>query len=97
MILIPAKGVTIITQGLELPHVPSTQQLAASFSNALPIMTDHLELMVSGNNAANDCPKKILSWDNACQLAIDSLDLKQKSIVDLPGRSLVSSPLLPHR
>jgi hypothetical protein len=58
MTLIPAKGVIIITQGLELPQVPSTQQLAASFSNALPIMAGHLELMVSGNNAVNIALKR---------------------------------------
>jgi hypothetical protein len=54
MILIPAKGVIIITQGLELPHVRSTQQPAASFKNATPIMAGHLKLMVSSNNAANN-------------------------------------------
>ena len=63
MILIPAKIITTITQGFELPHVPSAQQLAASFSNAHPIMAGHLELMVSGINAANNCPQKTLSWD----------------------------------
>jgi hypothetical protein len=65
MILIPPKIVAIITQGFELPHVPSTQQLAASFSNAPPIMAGHLKLMVSGNNAAEDCPQKILSREKA--------------------------------
>ncbi len=77
MILISAKGVTIIIQGLKLPHVRSTQQPAASFSNALPIMAGHLELMVSGNTAANNLPQKILSRDNAQQLAIILSDLKQ--------------------
>jgi hypothetical protein len=77
MILIPAKGVIIITQGLELPHVCSTQQPAASFSIAPPIMAGHLKLMVSGNNTANDCPQTILSWDNAQWLAIILSDLKQ--------------------
>jgi hypothetical protein len=76
MILISAKGVTIFTQGLELPHNPSTQQLAASFSNALPIMAGHLKLMVRGNSANNNHPQKILSRDNAQQLAIISSDLK---------------------
>jgi hypothetical protein len=42
MILIPAKIRRVITQGFELPHVPSTQQLAASFSNAPPIMAGTL-------------------------------------------------------
>jgi hypothetical protein len=70
MILIPAKVVMIITQGFELPHVSSAQQLAASFSNAPPIMAGHLKLMVSSNNAANDCPQKILSQDKAQHLAI---------------------------
>jgi hypothetical protein len=65
MILIPATIVTIITQGFELPAVPSAQQLVASFSNALPIMAGHLKLMVSGNNAARDCPQKILSQEKA--------------------------------
>jgi hypothetical protein len=65
MILIPGKIVTIITQGSELPHVRFPQQQAASFSNALPIMADHLELMVSGIKAAKDHPQKFLSWDKA--------------------------------
>jgi hypothetical protein len=78
MILIPAKGVIIITQGLELPPVCSTEQPAASFINALLIMASRLKLMVSGNNAANDCPQKILSWDNAQGLAIILSDLKRK-------------------
>ncbi len=77
MTLIPTKGIIIIMHGLELPHVPSTQQLAASFSNAPPIMAGHLKLMVSSNNAANNCPQKILSRDNAQQLAIILSDLKQ--------------------
>jgi hypothetical protein len=78
MILIPAKGVIIITQGIELPHVHSTQQPVASFSNASPIMAGHLELMVSSNNTADNSPQKILSWDNAQWLAIIFLsDLKQ--------------------
>jgi hypothetical protein len=38
IILIPAKIVTIITQGSELPHDRSPQQQAASFSNTPPIM-----------------------------------------------------------
>jgi hypothetical protein len=77
MILIPAKGVIIITQGLELPHVLSTQQLAASFSNDPPTMTGLFKLMMSSNNAAKDCPQKILLWDNARWLAIISSDLKR--------------------
>ncbi len=70
MILIPAKIVTIITQGFELPLVPFTQKLAASFSNAPPIMAGHLKLMVSNNNVAKDSTQKILSWDKARCLAI---------------------------
>jgi hypothetical protein len=70
MMLIPAKGVIIITQVLELPHVCPTQQPGASFKNALPIMAGPLILMVSGNNAANNCPQNILSWDKAQGLAI---------------------------
>ena len=77
MILIPAKGVIIITQGIELPHVPSAQQLVGSFSVAPPIMAGHLELMVSGINTANNCPQKTLSWDKAQRLAIILSDLKQ--------------------
>jgi hypothetical protein len=65
IILIPAKIVTIITQGSELPHVQSPQQQAASFSNALPIMVGHIKLMVSGINAAKDFPQKFLSWHKA--------------------------------
>jgi hypothetical protein len=42
MILIPAKMVMIITQGFELSHIPSAQQLAASFSNTPPIMAARL-------------------------------------------------------
>jgi hypothetical protein len=61
IILIPAKIVTIITLGFELHNVPSAQQQTASFSNAPLIMAGHLELMVSGINAAKDCPQKILS------------------------------------
>jgi hypothetical protein len=70
MILIPTKIVTIVAQGFELPHVPSAQQLGASFSNAPPTMAGHLKLMVRGINAAKDCPQKILSWDKAQRLAI---------------------------
>jgi hypothetical protein len=70
MILIPAKIVTIITPGFELPHAHSTQKLAASFSNAPTIMAGHLKLMVSGNNTAKDCPQKNLSWEKAQGLAI---------------------------
>jgi hypothetical protein len=65
MMLIPAKGVIIITQCLEMPHVRSSQQPMASFDNALPIMAGRLILMVSGNNTANNCPQNILSQDNA--------------------------------
>jgi hypothetical protein len=65
LILIPAKIVAIITHGFELPHVPFAQQLAASFSYTLQIMAGHLKLMVSGINAANNCPQKILSQDKA--------------------------------
>jgi hypothetical protein len=50
--------------------VPSAQQLAASFINAPPIMAGHLELMVSGNNSAKNCPQKILSGEKAQHLAI---------------------------
>jgi hypothetical protein len=77
MILIPAKIVTIVTQGSELPHVWSPQQQAASFSNALPIMAGHLELMVSGINAAEDHPQKFLSWDKAQCSPIILSDLRQ--------------------
>jgi hypothetical protein len=77
MILIPADIVTIITQGFELPHDPSAQQMAASFSNPPPIMAGHLKLMESGINAAEDCPQKILSRDKARHLAIILSDLKR--------------------
>jgi hypothetical protein len=69
-------------QGLDLPHVLSTQQLAASFGNAPPIMAGHLALMVCRNNAANNCPQNILSQDNAQCLAIISSDLKRWNIMD---------------
>jgi hypothetical protein len=77
IILIPAKIVTIITQGSVLPHVRSPQQQAADFSNALPIMAEHLKLMVSGINTAKDCPQKFLSRDKAQCSAIILSDLRQ--------------------
>jgi hypothetical protein len=77
IILIPAKIVTIITHGSELPHVRASQQQVASFSKAPPIMAGHLKLMVSIINAAKDCPQKFLSWDKARCAAIISSDLRQ--------------------